>query len=507
MRIDQSQSFANAQPNYSAVKLTVKENDPMTKKLVLSVLIVLATLTLAGGGSAGLPIQELSPDQDMVQDLSVFITTHMQAAKVPGLSIALIEGGQIRRVEGFGVANSLTGKPVAGDTVFEVASISKVISAYAALALVERGALDLDVPVQQYLSRPWLPASPYVDQITLRQLLSHTSGLTNVVNPVNKAIVSPPGERFEYSGVGYIYLQEVLEQVTGKPFEQIAQELVFEPLAMESSSFVNNAKIMPRLAYGHINYGIFIPLVGVVLGAAFLLALLVAVIVQRIRLGRFTLTAKMSGVCYLIAAAIALAFVIYYVGGDWNKWVTLTALWLVLFGAGMLLLVFLGRKLIARLPGKWQQPRRHAALVAVWSFICALALLWLSASLNSPIPRSPGGAAKAFASLRTTAPDLAKFLLELTSPQHLDPTLMAEMTSPQVKVADDESWGLGISIQQTPQGNLLWHDGNNADFHAWMGIDPATGNGVVVLSNSQYGVPLVREIANYALERMAAGER
>jgi CubicO group peptidase (beta-lactamase class C family) len=84
---------------------------------------------------------------------------------------------------------------------------------------------------------------------------------------------------------------------------------------------------------------------------------------------------------------------------------------------------------------------------------------------------------------------------------------MAEMTSPQVKVADDESWGLGISIQQTPQGNLLWHDGNNADFHAWMGIDPATGNGVVVLSNSQYGVPLVREIANYALERMAAGER
>jgi CubicO group peptidase (beta-lactamase class C family) len=214
----------------------------------------------------------------------------------------------------------------------------------------------------------------------------------------------------------------------------------------------------------------------------------------------------MSGVCYLIAAAITIAFVSYFMGGDWNKWMTLTALWLVLFGAGMFLLVFLGRKLIARLPGKWQQPRRQAALVAVWSFICALALLWISASLSSPVPRSPGGAARAFASLRTTAPDLAKFLLELASPQHLDPALMAEMTSPQVKVSDDESWGLGISIMQTTQGNLLWHDGNNPDFHAWMGIHPATGNGVVVLSNSQYGVPLVREIASYVLDKVSGQE-
>ena len=129
---------------------------------------------------------------------------------------------------------------MAGDTVFEAASISKVIAAYAALVLVERGVLSLDEPVHHYLSQPWLPPSTYAEQITLRHLLTHTSGLTNQVNPVDKSIVFPPGERYEYSGVGFMYLQEVMEQVTGKSLEQIAQELVFEPLEMDSSSYVNS---------------------------------------------------------------------------------------------------------------------------------------------------------------------------------------------------------------------------------------------------------------------------
>jgi hypothetical protein len=105
--------------------------------------------------------------------------------------------------------------------------------------------------------------------------------------------------------------------------------------------------------------------------------------------------------------------------------------------------------------------------------------------------------------LRTTAPDLAKFLLELTSPQHLDPALMAEMTSPQVEIEDDQSWGLGIGIQHNPQGNLLWHDGNNPDVHAWMGIDQGQMDGVVVLTNGQNGAPLASEIASYALDKLS----
>ena len=456
----------------------------------------------SGGPS---PIQEIDLYQDLVGDLSTFITAQIQAAKVPGLSIALIQDGEISWVEGFGVTNSLTGKPVTGDTIFDVASISKAITAYAALRLVERGVLSLDEPVHQYLSRPWLPPSVYAEQITLRQLLSHTSGLTNNVNPVDKSIVYPPGERFEYSGVGFIYLQEVMEQATGKSLEQLAQELVFEPLEMDSSSYVVPQNMIPRLANGHINYGFIILLLAPVLALMFTLTLLVLLIIQRIRLGKFTFSGKMVGLAYLIAASIALVAVVY-VGNGLNKWVTLTTLWLILFGGGMALLLFAGRKLIARLPSRWQEPKPRAALLVLWSVISALALLFLTFVLSGPVPRVPVGPPTAAFSLRTTAPDLAKFLLELASPQHLDPALMAEMTSPQVQVENDQSWGLGMAILHSSRGNLLWHDGNNPDFHAWMGIDQGQRNGVVVLTNGQNGAPLASKIASYALDKISGQE-
>jgi hypothetical protein len=226
----------------------------------------------------------------------------------------------------------------------------------------------------------------------------------------------------------------------------------------------------------------------------------VLLIIQRIRLGKFTLSGKMVGLAYLIAASIALVAVIY-VGNGFNKWVTLTALWLILFGGGMVLLLFAGS-----LPGRWQEPKPRAALLVLWSFISALALLFLTFVLSGPIPRSPAGPPSAAFSLRTTAPDLAKFLLELTSPQHLDPALMAEMTSPQVHVENDQSWGLGMAILHSSQGDLLWHDGNNPDFHAWMGIDQGQRDGVVVLTNGQNGAPLASEIASYALDKISGQE-
>jgi CubicO group peptidase (beta-lactamase class C family) len=169
-------------------------------------------------------------------------------------------------------------------------------------------------------------------------------------------------------------------------------------------------------------------------------------------------------------------------------------------------LLFAGRKLIARLSGKWQRPQNRVALLVLWSFISALALLLLTTALSGPVPRLPAGSPNAYASLRTTAADLAKFLLELTSPQHLDPALMAEMTSPQVQIEEDQSWGLGIGIQHNSQGNLLWHHGNNVDFHALMVIDQEQRNGVVVLANSQYSVPLVSEIVNCAMDEMSGQE-
>jgi hypothetical protein len=163
----------------------------------------------------------------------------------------------------------------------------------------------------------------------------------------------------------------------------------------------------------------------------------------------------------------------------------------------MALLLFAGKKLTAHLSGKWQKP----ALV-LWSITGALALLLLTNALTGPAPRFPAGPPGAFATLRTTAPDLAKFLLELTSPQHLDPALMVEMTSPQVQSAENESWGLGIGIRPGSQGDVLWHDGNNPDFHALMLINQEQQNGVVILTNGEHGAPLVNEIADHAMTKL-----
>ena len=117
------------------------------------------------------------PLDEVVTDLEIFIPDFMDEQRIPGLAIALIRDGKIAWTEGFGVANVITRRPVTADTLFEVASNGKVLTAYIALRLVDQGVLSLDAPLNSYLPEPWLPASEYRDAITLRHVLSHSSGL------------------------------------------------------------------------------------------------------------------------------------------------------------------------------------------------------------------------------------------------------------------------------------------------------------------------------------------
>ncbi|UCH61310.1 MAG: serine hydrolase, partial [Anaerolineales bacterium] len=156
-------------------------------------------------------------------------------------------------------------------------------------------------------------------------------------------------------------------------------------------------------------------------------------------------------------------------------------------------------KLIARLSGKWRESQNRKALMGLWSFTSVLALLLLTNWLSGPLPRTPAGFSCAAYSLRSSAPDLAKFLLELASPQHLDPGLMKEMTTIQVTVEEDEFWGLGVGLWHGPRGTALWHGGDNTDFHALMLVLAEQRNGVVVLTNGQKGGPLVNEVARQAV--------
>jgi len=176
----------------------------------------------------------------------------MKEGDVPGLSITLVRGGKISWQHNFGVKNEKTGQPVDDNTIFEAASLSKPVFAYAVLKLVEQGKIGLDVPLTNYLPKPYIEGDPRLAKITARFVLSHRTGFPNWRGDGNPLTIHfTPGERFSYSGEGYVYLQRVVEQIEGKPLNDIMNELVFTPLGMTSSSYVWRPDFDDRAATGH----------------------------------------------------------------------------------------------------------------------------------------------------------------------------------------------------------------------------------------------------------------
>jgi CubicO group peptidase (beta-lactamase class C family) len=184
----------------------------------------------------------------------------LAASTAPGLAVALVHHGQVVWVAGYGVADSETGQPVTAGTRFQAASLSKPVTAWGVLRLVESGRIGLDEPVPGRLQRWRLPPSPFdADGITVRRLLSHTAGLS-VHGYVGQSADRPlpsieaslsgetgdsfpvepleaPGRRWLYSGGGYSLLQLLVEELSGRPFADYMQAEVLEPLGMTASSF------------------------------------------------------------------------------------------------------------------------------------------------------------------------------------------------------------------------------------------------------------------------------
>ena len=164
----------------------------------------------------------------------------MKAADVPGLSIALVQDGKVAWVRAFGVKDSKSKAPVTDETVFEAASLSKPVFAYAVLKLVDAGQIDLDKPLNQYLPGDYdVGPDPRLSQVTPRRVLTHTAGFPNWRGQdVKLKIYFTPGEKFSYSGEGFVYLSKVIEHVTGEKLNDFMKRMVFDPLAMKSSSYV-----------------------------------------------------------------------------------------------------------------------------------------------------------------------------------------------------------------------------------------------------------------------------
>lgn len=157
----------------------------------------------------------------------------MKTHAIPGLSLALIDVDQITTFE-FGVKNSLSQEPVTSTTVFEGASLSKPLIAYAALILCREGLLDLDRPLSEYLKN-CESNDPHLVVVTLRHILSHTGGFPRANLKPGEVLTLDfkPGHGFAYSGESYLYLGKVIEQITRIPIAHYMQKHVFRPLKMK----------------------------------------------------------------------------------------------------------------------------------------------------------------------------------------------------------------------------------------------------------------------------------
>lgn len=186
----------------------------------------------------------------------------MDSAGVPGLSVGVVKKGKIIWTKNFGKANLATRKPVNERTIFEAASLSKPLFAYICLRLVDEGKLDLDKPLVEYVSLDSIERFFLLHKlqdkrflkITARMCLSHSAGFPNGRMGV-VPIVFEPGTDMHYSGIGISYLQFIVENITKKNLETLAQEYVFKPLGMNNSSYVWQSSFANRVANGHGSLG------------------------------------------------------------------------------------------------------------------------------------------------------------------------------------------------------------------------------------------------------------
>jgi CubicO group peptidase (beta-lactamase class C family) len=140
----------------------------------------------------------------------------MEDTKTPGLSIAIIRDARVEWARGFGLKDRASRAPVDDGTIFEAASMSKPVFAYAVMNLCERGIMDLDTPLVEYTPDRFLVGDSRLDAITARHVLSHTAGFQNVRSgdtPLQMHFT--PGTKWMYSGEGYAYLQSVVAHLTG----------------------------------------------------------------------------------------------------------------------------------------------------------------------------------------------------------------------------------------------------------------------------------------------------
>jgi CubicO group peptidase (beta-lactamase class C family) len=195
--------------------------------------------------------------------IDVYVRSEMQRQRIPGLALLVARDGKIVRAQGYGFSNLELQVPVKPETVFQSGSVGKQFTATAVMMLVEEGKINLDDPITRYLRQG--PAS--WNQVTVRELLSHTAGFTDypeefdfrkdyteadllkIVEAIPLAF--PPGTNYSYANLGYLTLGILIHQVTGEFYGDFLQERIFRPLGMTTTRIISEADVVPNRAAGY----------------------------------------------------------------------------------------------------------------------------------------------------------------------------------------------------------------------------------------------------------------
>ncbi len=197
--------------------------------------------------------------------LDQYITSEMRQQHIPGLSVGLYRNGKLCLAKGYGQANLEWETPVSETTVFQIGSLTKQFTAAAVLLLHEEGRINLDAPMVEYLdhlSTDW-------QRITLRQMLTHTSGLPDVtelpgflygkdytreelaVFVAGHSLRFEPGTGWYYSNTGYAFLGWIIEEASGKSYRDFLTERIFVPAGMTLTRTIIPEEIVPQRAAGY----------------------------------------------------------------------------------------------------------------------------------------------------------------------------------------------------------------------------------------------------------------
>jgi len=246
----------------------------------LSVIIGMTVLIIA---TSAAPLSADSPEQTpqvkaspaasdeqktdiTISDLKASIPGLMEKARIPGLQIALIREGAVVWEGGFGVTSSTGEQEVSTDTIFEAASLTKPLFAYAVMKMVDEKLIDLDTPllgavppekVEELLGHPLNAEGFRLDwakKITTRHVLSHSAGMPHGDGGEVYTVFFEPGTDWKYSAEGYQFLQLAVEKLKGQPLDQIINAYVLEPLDMKHSSMVWRKAYEKTMANGHFLY-------------------------------------------------------------------------------------------------------------------------------------------------------------------------------------------------------------------------------------------------------------